>query len=127
MTISAGLLGSLQISDGATGTSPLVKQLIALVTTGSSYTESNSVSLPASITSITLPISPVTFLYIKNLHAVNTVLVTWTPAGGSTASILTLAPGGFICFGEIAALNGISALSLTASGSATPVEYVLAG
>lgn len=127
MSITAQVLGSIQLSDSATGSSPFIKQFASLLMQGTSYSEAQSLSLPASLTSITLPISPVQFLYIKNLHAVNTILVTWTPTGGSTASILTLEPGSAILYIEIATGGGITALSLTASGAATPCEYILAG
>ena len=127
MSITAQVLGSIQLSDSATGSSPFIKQFASLLMQGTSYSEAQSLSLPASLTSITLPISPVQFLYIKNLHAVNTILVTWTPTGGSTASILTLQPGSMIMLLEFATGAGITALGLTASGAATPCEYILAG
>jgi hypothetical protein len=127
MSITAQMLGSIQLNDSVTGSSPFIKQFASLLVQGTSYSEAQSLSLPASLTALTLPISPVSFLYIKNLHAVNTILVTWTPTGGSTASIQTLEPGGWIIMGNPATGAGVTALSLTASGAATPCEYILAG
>src|SRR5271156_5061983 len=100
MSIIAQILGSIQLTDSTVGSTPFIKQLAALLVQGTSYQESQSISLASGSTAITLPISPLQFLYIKNLHAVNTIIVTWTPTSGSSAAVQTLQPGGFIVFGE---------------------------
>lgn len=128
MSVTVSLTGSLKATDSVSGTIPLSKVLTALSTLGTAFVEGQSLSIPASPTSITLPISPVTFLYIKNLHATQTLTVTWTPNGGASNVVLTLQPGAFISFGEdVQGLSGITALSVQGSGAATLIEYVLAG
>lgn len=127
MSITASINGNIQLTDSVTGTIALKKVLSALSMTGTEMSSGQSVLLASGANVITLPVSPVLFLYVKNLHATNTVGVTWTPNGGASASILTLQPGAAIAFIEITALSGITALTLTASGAATPVEFILAG
>jgi hypothetical protein len=127
MSITASLNGNIQLSDSASGTIAMKKAFAALSMTGTEFTEGQSVSLASGPNVIGLPVSPILFLYVKNLHATNTVAVTWTPNGGASASILTLQPGASIIFMEITPASGITALTLTASASATPVEYIVAG
>ena len=128
MSISVTLSGSIKASDSVSGTISLSKVLTSLITPGTTFSEAQSLSIPASPTSITLPISPTTFVYIKNLHATQTLTVTWTPNGGASNVVVTLQPGSFIAFGEaVLGLSGITALSVQGSGAATLIEYVLAG
>lgn len=127
MSITASINGNIQLTDSTSGTVALKKVLSALSMTGTEFTEGQSVSLASGANVITLPLSPVLFLYVKNLHASNTVQVTWTPNGGSPNIVITLQPGAFISFCEVTNTGGITALTLTASGAATPVEYVVAG
>jgi len=126
LSVTVSLTGSIKATDSVSGTIALSKVLTSLATASTGFTEAQSLSIGASPTSITLPGSPTTFCYIKNLHATQTVTVTWTPNGGASNVVLTLQPGAFICFGEVAqGLSGITALSVQASGASTPVEYVL--
>jgi hypothetical protein len=128
MSVSVSLTGSIKASDSVSGTIALSKVLTALSTIATSFSEAQSLSIGTSPTSVTLPISPCTFAYIKNLHATQTVTVTWTPNGGASNVVLTLQPGAYISFGEtVQALSGITALSVQASGASTPIEYVLGG
>ena len=127
MSITATLAGNIQLTDSTTNATVFTKQLLALLMVGTSFTETNAASIGTSPTSITLPVSPTQFVYIKNLHATQTLAVSWTPTGGSSAVIQTLQPGSVVIFSELAAGSGITALSLTGSGAATICEYVLAG
>jgi hypothetical protein len=128
MSVSVSLTGSIKASDSVSGTIALSKVLTALSTAATSFSEAQSLSIGAAPTAITLPVSPATFLYIKNLHATQTITVTWTPNGGASNVVLTLQPGAYISFGEVVqGLSGITALSVQASGASTPIEYVLGG
>lgn len=126
MSIQSNFSGSIQLTDPNTGTVQLYKALAALFT-GTISTVAESLSVGTSPTSIGLPISPTQVIYIKNLHATNTLTVTWTPQGGASNVVITLQPGGLILLNEPNVTSGISALSLTASGVSTPVDYVLVG
>lgn len=126
MSITIGLSGNIQATDNSTGSVslsiPVANQYV-----GTEFSYTNTLSVGTSPTSITLPISPVQFLYIKNLATTSTLAVSWTKTGGSSQAILTLDPGGFTSFCENTASNGITAISLTASAVSTPVQIVLAG
>lgn len=127
MAITATLNGNITVTDGQTGTIAYTKTLAGLSTVGSLFTEAQQIFVGTGGTSISLPVSPTNFLYVKNLHISNTVAVTWTPNGGSGAAIITLQPGSAIIFVEANLLSGITAMTLTGSASNTNVEYLLAG
>ena len=128
MSISASVTGSLKITDSLTGSVSLQKTL-ANSYTGTLETYGQSVIVGTSPVTVTLPINPVEFLYVKNLSTTsgNSLTVTWTPTGGASASIVTLDPGAIIIFSEITTSNGVSALSLLSNQAGTPCEYILAG
>lgn len=117
------LTATLTLTDSLTGDAQESKAVSAAFA-GSASMSVQTASIGTSPTSITLPGSPVNGLYLKNLHASQTITVTWTPAGGSSNVVKTLQPGGVLVFIDPIA-GGITALSLTASGTATPVEYIL--
>lgn len=121
ITITTG--GQMTVTDSTTGIQALQKQL-SQVMTGTSFSEAQTISIGTSATSLTLPLAQANFVYIKNLHASQTVTVSWTPTGGSSATIATLGPGNLIV---LAGANGVTAVSLTASGASTPVEYIIGG
>lgn len=131
MAINIQLFGSIQIADSAQGSSPLVKQFANLAVQGSTFTETNQQIIGTSPVSLTLPISPAVFVYIKNLSPSATVTVTWTPNGGSSAVIQTLNSVGtgspVTSSFMISAGVGVSALSVSASAVNTPIEYILGG
>jgi len=129
MAITLSFAGQLNVTDSVSGTVALSKQLTNLSTAGTAFSEAQTLSVGTGGTTVSLPISPTNFLYVKNLHATNTLLVTWTPASGTfgSAPIVTLQPGAFIAFSEPTGAAGITALTLTGSASATLVEYVLGG
>jgi hypothetical protein len=127
MAITLSFAGQLNVTDSVSGTVALSKQLTNLSTAGTAFSEAQTLSVGTGGTTVSLPISPTNFLYVKNLHATNTLLVTWTPASGTSAQIVTLQPGAFIAFSEPTGAAGITALTLTGSASATLVEYVLGG
>lgn len=126
MGVTGTYNGTLALTDNLAGSVQLQKLLnISFLGTISEYSQSQSIG--TSPTSITLPISPVQFLYIKNLSTTATVTVTWTPNGGSSAAIQTLQAGAVILFSQTGTAGGITALSLTASAASTPIEFVLLG
>jgi len=127
MSTTASLTGQFTLVDSTPGAQPLVKQLSNLSFVGSVSELSQSTSLANGANVITLAISPVQFLYIKNLHASNTISVTWTPTGGTSAIICTLEPGSAISYINTTTGGGITALTLTASGASTGCEYLLIG
>lgn len=128
MAISISLTGQIVVSDGTTGAISLQKQL-SLTMPGVVFSQAQTVPVGLGATPISLPIALVQFAYIKNLHAANTVSVTWTPANGASNPVITLQPGSAIILLEAAPLpsSGISAISLSSNVANTPVEYILGG
>jgi len=128
MAVSISLTGQITISDGVLGTISLQKQLSILMP-GFVFSEAQTLPIGTGPTTISLPISPAQFLYIKNLHAANFITVTWTPTGGASNTVLVLQPGSSIIFSEAAPVpsSGITALSLQANVPNTPVEFILGG
>src|SRR4051812_30049332 len=83
-----------------------------------------SFSVGTVSTAATLPVSPVLFAQIKNLHTSTPVAVRWTPNGGTVAVISTLQPSDYLQFMNTS--GGITQLSFSATASMT-VSMVLAG
>lgn len=127
MSVSISIIGNITVADSTTGIIALQKQLTNLTTTGSVFSEASSISIGTTPVAIALPITPITFLYVKNLHATNTVTVTWTPQGGASATIQTLEPGSAILFSQNVAGAGISALTVVANSTNTQIEYIIGG
>ena len=128
MSVSVTLSGSIKATDSVSGTIALSKVLTALVTPGTVFSEASGATVGTSPTALTIPVSPVTFLYIKNTHATQTLTVTWTPNGGASNAVITLQPGSFIAFGEsVLGLSGITALTVVGSGASTSYEFVFGG
>ena len=127
MSVTATLNGSIFLTDSVSNTIQMQKAFVALAFTGTVSELSQSQSVGTSPTTLTLPASPTQFLYIKNLAPTNTLTVTWTPNGGASNPVITLQPGSSIIFMEVATGGGITALSVTASGASTPIEYMLLG
>jgi hypothetical protein len=126
MAITGTLTGNITMTDNLSGSVQLAKALnFQYVGTIFEYSQSQYIGTTA--TTVNLPLSPTQLCYIKNLSTSATVSATWTPQGGSSASIVTLQPGSMIAFTETNATSGISALSITASASSTPIEYILLG
>lgn len=125
MALEVDFEGTLTLSDTDTGTLT-GKKIIAAIFDGTISTIAESRIIPASPTSIGLPVTATQVVYIKNLHATNTVTVTWTRNGGGSVSVVVLEPLSMILLVEANTTSGITALSLTASAN-TPVDYVLAG
>jgi hypothetical protein len=129
MSVSLSNVGYMQVSDTTTGFVNLKKQFTSLLTTGTVFVEGQSITAATGGgTTVTLPVSPVQFLYVKNLHATATLTVTWTPTSGFNAVVQLLEPGGWLMFGQAspAAGSGITALNLIGSAACT-CEYVIGG
>jgi hypothetical protein len=128
LSVNVSITGSIKATDSVSGTIALSKVLTALITPGTTFSEASGGTVGTSPTSITLPTSPTTFVYIKCTHATQTLTVTWTPNGGASNIVVTLQPGSWIGFGEaVLGLSGITALSIVGSGAGTTYEYVLGG
>jgi hypothetical protein len=127
MGTTVSLNGYVQATDSITGTVALKRLFQSLATTGTVFVESQGASVGSSPTAITLAVSPVQFIYIKNTHANQTITVTWTPNGGSSNPVVTLEPGSAIILVEATTGAGITALTLTGSGASTTYEFVYSG
>jgi len=127
MSTTVSLTGQLNLIDSTTGAQAFVKQFANLLFVGSATEMSQSTLLASGANAISLPVSPVQFLYLKNLHISNTIAVTWTPTGGASAIVGTLEPGGSIIYINQTTGGGITALNLNASGASTGVEFLLVG
>ena len=126
MSILATISGNVQVSDSVSGTSALQKVLASLTTSGNSFGEVQTATIPASPTSQTLPGSPVNFAYIKNVSVGTQVItVTWTPAGGASNPVVALPPGSALLLCETGAGGGITTLSYQSSASNGLVEHIL--
>lgn len=93
------------------------------------------IQIGTSATVLTLPAATIFIVYVKNLSSAANILLNWTPNGGSAVNVGVIAPGGvFTHFmatetagTAISSItNGITAVSLTASASATSAEVMLA-
>lgn len=126
MAISLAVSGTIQISDPLTGTLTVSKTL-SQAFDGTVCSQGEAVKFGTSPTTVTLPISPTQIVYIANLSQTATVTVTWTPTGGSSATVTVLQPLAALLSMESNTTSGITALSITASGANTPVDYLLAG
>ncbi len=128
MSVTASISGNLKITDNLTGSTSLSKVLNSAYS-GTVESYGQSVIIGTSPTSISLPVNPAQFLYIKNLSSTTgtTVTATWTPTRGASATIVTLDPNAIIIFCEVTTANGVSALSLVSNQAGTPVEYILCG
>ena len=123
MAETVTLAATINVVDSTTG----CQKTVSIAFAGTIAAVANGVLIPNSPTSVVLPIATVNFAYIKNNHASNTLTVTWTPNGGASNVVVTLEPGSAIILSEATTGAGITALSLQASGSSTPVEYILVG
>jgi hypothetical protein len=124
MAVNATFSGQINTSDGNSGTT---QKNISVVAAGVQVQSASGLLIDTSPTSIAIPNAQANFVYIKNLHASNTLTVTWTPNGGSSNVVVTLEPGGAIILGQSTTGGGITALSVQASGASTPIEYSLVG
>lgn len=125
MAGSASANGNLQLTTGQTGDGAMAIAFASLFALTNFLVEP-ALSVPNSPTSVTLPGSPAKVVFIQNLHATQTLTVTWTPNGGASNPVVTLQPGEFILLGGVSASGGITALSLQGSGAGTTTKLVLA-
>jgi hypothetical protein len=126
--ITVGVTGNLTVTDASANTVPFSKSLSqSFAGTVSEIVQGYTAGTTQQ--TISLPISPVQFLYMKNLNTSNSCTVAWTPQGGSTETVQLLQPGAFIMYGQVAQSTntGITDLRVTASGSNTLLEFTIAG
>jgi hypothetical protein len=128
MSIQVGLTGYIQVTDTISGTVAYQKALSSLLNTGlTSFGETQQGSYGTGGSALTLPASPVYFVYIKNTHGTQNIAITWTPTGGSLVAGPTLGPGAAVIYIATSAVGGFSAITLTGSATATTAEFILAG
>lgn len=87
-------------------------------------------SLGAGANVITLPTSPCTQVYIKNIDPVKTITVKWTPNGGAANNVVVLNIGAHIILWDNpvgGTTPGITSLTMTPSAAACLVEFLLGG
>lgn len=96
---------------------------------GTSGELAQGIVVGTSPVSLALPTSPALQVLIRNTHAANSLTVTWTPAGGSSAVVQVLAPGGLVAvWAPVSATGaGVTAISLTGSAAGTTAEVFLGG
>jgi hypothetical protein len=122
----AVISGSVQVSTGVQGDSTL-SELFQALFNANNIVDEPAYACPGTVTVQTLPGSPTKVAYIQNNHATQTLTVTWTPNGGSSAVAIILQPGEFIILGgQTGASGGVTALSLTGSGAGTTTRMILA-
>lgn len=128
MSVSASIVGSIKVTDNLTGSTSLSK-VINNVYTGTVESYGQTVIIGETPVSISLPVSPAQFVYVKNLstNSGTTVTVAWEPTSGAENNVVILDPGAIIIFCEVTTSNGITILSLTSNAVGTPVEYILCG
>jgi hypothetical protein len=128
MSISASVSGSIKITDNLTGSVSLSKVLNNTYT-GTVESYGQSVVVGTTLVTVSLPVSPAQFVYVKNLSNTSATLLTvsWVPTAGGSATVVNLDPGAGIIFSEVTTSNGITALSLQSNVAGTPAEYILAG
>jgi hypothetical protein len=128
MSVTASIRGTLQITDSLTGSVSLSKVLNSAYT-GTVESYGQSVVVGTSTVTVSLPVSPAEFVYIKNLSTTSgvTLAVTWTPVSGTSASVVVLDPGAVIILSEVGTSNGITALSLISNTLGTPCEFIVCG
>lgn len=127
MSVISSATGNVTLSDNVSGSTTFSKVLNSVVT-GDLSSFAQSLPVGTSATTLSIPNSLAQFVYIKNLSSIaaNTVTVTWTPGGGSSATVITLDPGGVLILAENG-VSGISAMSILATAVNTPVEFLLVG
>lgn len=124
--VTDSISGSITVTDNQSGS---IAQALSVV---ASYVGSVSEYYPnfSALTGgspVTLPISPVQFVYIKNTSATIACNVVWTQNGGSVAGVVALDPGGVLILCETTTTNGITSLKLTGATGTVPVQMILAG
>ncbi len=119
---------SIVSATGVTTDTPSQFLLSLAALTGTTIKSQRALSLSSGANAQTLPVATTQFLYLKNTHATQNIIVTWTPQGGASAVVMTLQPNDWIMFStSVASGSGITALSLNASGAATTCDLVLFG
>jgi hypothetical protein len=90
----------------------------------------NGTLIDTNEATISLPVTTVRQVFVKNTHATADITVAWTPSGASKISVIKLGPGdGIILWGKNAAasLRGITQLSLTASTAGATYDLMIGG
>lgn len=115
---------SLSASDGVTS---LISKVITTTSSCTLIDYSTSFYVTTTPASLSLPVSPLQVVYIKNVGSTNNVIVTWTPNGGSSAVVQKLTPSSFMSFIQNATGQGITALSVQADAGTSYIEFVIGG
>lgn len=122
-TAAVSLNGSFTFEDPTGVQSPLSKVIPAIISNLNAVTFGQAVVTTTPLV-VSLPASPTTLLYVKNLSVAGILTFTWTPQGGTSVATIQVGPGGTLFF--FTPGTGITALSVVASVNTT-VDYVLGG
>jgi hypothetical protein len=122
MSISATVTLTVSATDGTTS---VLSKSSPVTLTLNLIDYSSAFNITTSSTPLILPVTPVQFVYIKNIGSTNNLQVTWTPTGGASAIIQTLTPGSPITFGQFTTGQGVTAISVQAITAATQIEYII--
>jgi hypothetical protein len=133
MALSITLAGTTQVSlsnasfnfSDITGIQQPIQKLIPSLFQNMGNVVFGEATIGTTSVSVTLPASPTQLLYAKNLSASQTITITWTPQGATSAEVAVLQPNAMIFFFNPGA--GITALSVVASAAGAVIDYVLAG
>lgn len=132
MSMTVSLQGMITLTDNLTGSVQMQKQL-NLPITGTVDVQSNGYMVNTTSSNLPVPVSPATFVYIRNLSTTATVTVTWTPNTAISATVIVLQPGAvanngsYILFEGTNSSSGITAVSVIASLNLTPIEFLILG
>lgn len=128
--VTNSLIASITSQEQSTGNVPINRS------TGSPSFNSNTgifqsyVALNAGANVIGTTVSPITQVYVRNLDTAKSIIVAWTPNGGSLANVVTLNPGDQIILFAVpggATNPGITELSLTPSAAGALCEFFIGG
>ena len=128
MSLQAVLNATLTVNDNVPGDISAVKNIQSLSVALSAFNDLPTGVVGTTPVVQTLPATQTCVVIIQNTHATQTLLVTWTPNGGASNPVITLAgPGSIIALVQTASGDGITALSLTGSAAGTTFKMYLAG
>jgi hypothetical protein len=117
---------TLQVVDNAATTTPINSQNQGITLGATVVAYDRYFQVGTSATVFNLPGATVWFLYVRNMGT-NVVTLSYTPTGGTSQSVqlcpVTNGYGGvFLVFNTVETSNGITAVSLIATGGTTPCE-----
>lgn len=121
MANTISVTGSISLVN-ASGVSQASYAFQPLTATANAYTEA-LYTVGTATSTVTLPTATITSALVYNGNASNTLTVNWTPAGGSTETVVVLQP-----LSQINFIGGaITAMTLVANGASTNATVIVGG